>query len=311
MKTGNPFTVRLVMEPKPQTVWGLNHATWFYAMGVGGALYLLRVAFGVEVGTVFGLSLAHLLGQLFIGVGGLILIVDLGKPFRFWRALMNPKTSWISVGAIGDFVFLLVDGLYILPDLEVGGARPLAWMPWANVLWVGVMMQVIAGAAAFLVIVYPGLVLATCPGIPLWKTMLIPLQYLVYAAASALGVVLLLASAGGVFLPVAPVWTLVEGGLLACCLLLVGAHLMEAWNGGETARLSVKRLFRGQIAPSFLWGCLVVGTAAPLGMSLGAFSAKESVLRATLLVIAGLLAQVGNFYSKYCIIKAAMYKPTF
>lgn len=311
MKTGNSFTVRFVMEPKPQTVWGLNHALWFYAMGVGGALYLLRVAFGVEVGSILGLSLSHVLSQLFIGVGGLILIVDLGKPLRFLRALRNPKSSWISVGAICDFVFVAFDGLYILPDLNIGGVRPFGWMPWADVFWAEAVMQAIAGAAAFVVIVYPGLVLAKCPGIPLWTTMLIPLQYLVYAAASALGVVLLLSSIGGDFLPAAPVWTWVQPGLLVICLLLILAHLMEAWNRGETARLSVQRLFHGSIAPSFLFGCLVVGTVVPLGMSLGAFSAGDPALRAALLIIAGVLVQLGNFYSKYCVLKAAMFAPTF
>ncbi len=310
MSAVNPFTVRFVMEPKPQTAWGFNHAVWFYAMGVGGALYLLRVAFGVEIGTIFGLSLAHVLGQSFIGIGGLILIADLGKPLRFWRAMMNPRTSWISVGAICDFVFLAVDGLYILPDLDVGGARPFAWMPWADVFWASVVMQAVAGAAAFVVIVYPGLVLAGCPGVPLWTTMLIPLQYLVYAAASALGWVLLITSAGDGLFPAAPVWSVVEAALLGGCLLLIVGHLMEGWNRGETARLSVRRLLRGKIAPCFLLGCVAFGTVVPLAMSLGAFSTGDPVLRSSLLVLAGLLVQLGNFYSKYCVIKAAMFAPT-
>ena len=45
-------------------------------------------------------------------------------------------------------------------------------------------------------------------------------------------------------------------------------------------------------------------------MSLGAFSAGDPALRAALLVIAGVLVQLGNFYSKYCVLKAAMFAPT-
>jgi len=55
---------------------------------------------------------------------------------------------------------------------------------------------------------------------------------------------------------------------------------------------------------------LVVGTVVPLGMILGAFSAGDPALCAALLVIAGVLVQLGNFYSKYCVLKAAMFAPT-
>ncbi|HZD41824.1 MAG TPA: NrfD/PsrC family molybdoenzyme membrane anchor subunit, partial [Terriglobales bacterium] len=99
----NPFTVSLVMEPKPQTIWGVPHATWFFAMGVGGALFINRALFGIELGRVFGLMVADILSMILICAAGLVLISDLGKPFRVLRALMNPKTSWISIGAICDF----------------------------------------------------------------------------------------------------------------------------------------------------------------------------------------------------------------
>jgi len=47
----NPFTAgRWVVEPKPQTVWGVPHASWFSAMGVGGALFINRLIFGIELG---------------------------------------------------------------------------------------------------------------------------------------------------------------------------------------------------------------------------------------------------------------------
>ena len=54
----------------------------------------------------------------------------------------------------------------------------------------------------------------------------------------------------------------------------------------------------------------MIGTIVPLGMSLGAFSAGDPALRAALLISAGVLVQLGNFYSKYCVLKAAMFAPT-
>jgi formate-dependent nitrite reductase membrane component NrfD len=114
---------RFVLEPKVQRVWGVPHATWFTLMGVGGGLFLLTRLLGLEdeTGTLFGMPLADLISFVAIAVGGLILIADLGKPMRFIRAVVNPRTSWISRGAIADFVFLIAGGLLVLPSLHDRG----------------------------------------------------------------------------------------------------------------------------------------------------------------------------------------------
>ena len=118
----NVFMDRFVLEPKVQRVWDIPHATWFTLMGVGGGIFVLARLLGVELdlGTVLGLPIADVISFAAIAVGGLILIADLGKPLRFIRAVLNPSTSWISRGAIADFVFLLAGGLLVLPDLELG-----------------------------------------------------------------------------------------------------------------------------------------------------------------------------------------------
>ena len=75
----NPFTHgRWVMEPKPQNVWGRNHATWFYAMGLGGALFIVRGVSGLDMGRLVGVSVADLLSLGVIGIGGLVLLGALG-----------------------------------------------------------------------------------------------------------------------------------------------------------------------------------------------------------------------------------------
>lgn len=309
METGNPFTVRLFVEPKPQTIWGLSHATWFYAMGVGGALFLNRTVFGIELGRLFGLSLAHLLSFVLIGIGGLILIADLGRPARFWRALRNVRSSWIAVGAVADFVFLFLELLYILPDLEVGGGRPLSGLPWAGVAGLEVPILSVSGAAAFLVIIYPGLVLSSSPAIPFWQSMLIPLQYLLFAHVSALGLSLLFAPANGGFAGIPSVLLAAEGLLVFLCLALFVAHLLNAYSQRGTARESARLLLRGRLGLAFLGGSLAAGLALPLILTLLASLTPETALRAGLLIPAGALSQVGNFLSKYTVIKAGVYPP--
>jgi len=304
----NPFTAGTwVMEPKPQNVWGAPHTSWFFAMGVGGALFINRALFGIELGRIFGMAVADLLSMILIAIGGLILIGDLGKPLRVLRALLNPRTSWISVGAIADFVFLVLAGLWVIADLEWQGARPFAGLPWAGNSPLGIAFQVIAGAAAFIVIVYPGLVLAASPSIPFWNTTLIPLQFLSFAFASALGLALIVA----LWLPVAPAlltaWASAEILLLAATLLLFLAHLLHGTTSHTTAKLSVDRLVKGELQGPFIWGTLVGGLLLPIFLALYASLAASPAPQ--LLAISALLTLPGNWLSKYTVIKAGSYAP--
>jgi tetrathionate reductase subunit C len=305
----NPFTVSLVMEPKPQTIWGVPHATWFSSMGVGGALFINRALFSIELGRVFGLIVADILSMILICVAGLILISDLGKPLRVLRALMNPRSSWISIGAICDFVFLILAGLWLVAELEIGGQRPLAWLPWAGNSPLGIAFQAAAGLTALVVILYPGLVLAYSPSIPFWNTMLIPLQFLIFAFASALGLAFVFA----LWLPVPSsllaTWATVEILLLAVALLLFVAHLLNGAYSHPTARVSVDRLLSGDLHRVFVWGTLAGGLLLSLVLGFSAMFWMKPGPNVFLLALSGLVTLPGNWLSKYTIIKAGTYAP--
>lgn len=306
--SGSPVTFTFRLGPKPQQVWGLSHATWFYAMGVGSALFLNSLLFGIEFGTFLGMSLAHLLGIFLVAVGGLILMADLGRPERFWRALMNPKNSWISVGAICDFIFLLLDTLYVLPDLVVGGNRPFAALAWSGTWW-SMPLLAVAAICAFIIIVYPGLVLSYSPSIPFWNTTLIPLQYLAYSFASALG----LAMAIGVVSNsgVSRIWVAGEAVLLFCCSLLLAAHLINAYQLRGTAKESARRLVKGGLAKSFWVGVCLAGLVIPLLLLAVASTLGEGPVVLLSLVGVGVLTQVGNFLSKLYVLRVGLYPPIF
>ena len=307
MPNGNAFNQRWIMEPKRQTVWGIPHATWFFAMGVGGALYLNRFLFGIDLGRILGMSAADILGMILISIGGLILIADLGQPLRFWKALRNPRTSWISVGAICDFIFMGADVLYVLPSLELGGARPLAALPTGDGTAIGSLLQVVAAIAAFIVIVYPGLVLASTTAIPFWNTTLIPLQFLAYAFTSALGLAVLAGALGLSASDTAPILG-PTALMLSVCLLLLVAHLLNAANARRTALASAQILLQGDLKLPFWAGCLVLGLAAPLALVLFALGTGPSAAGAAL-VVAAILTLPSNFLAKYCVIRAGLYAP--
>lgn len=305
----NPFAGRLVMEPRPQSVWGSSHSTWFFGMGVGGALFINRALFGIELGRVFGMILADLLSIVLIGIAGLILIADLGKPFRVLRALMNPRTSWISVGAICDFIFLFLAGLWLIPELEVRGEHPFAGLPWTGNSPLGIGFQVAAGVAAFIVIIYPGLVLAYSPSIPFWNTTLIPLQFLTFAFISALGLALVFAYWVPVSTALLMTWASSEVILLAVALLLFLAHLLNGAYSHTSARVSVNRLVKGDLRVLFVWGTIIGGVLLPLLLALYGSIWVNPGPNLFLLAMSGVITIPGNWLSKHAVIRAGTYAP--
>ena len=223
----NVFMDRFTLEPKVQRVWDAPHATWFTLMGVGGGIFVLARLLGVELdlGVVLGIPLADVISFAAIAVGGLILIADLGKPMRFIRAVLNPSTSWISRGAIADFVFLLTGGLLVLPALELGDSMPFEGLPWdaAGDDGFGRVLEIVAVLAAVVVMFYAGQVLAAPRAIPYWHSPLIPLQFLLSSAATSLALVMLLETANDHAIPAGQCWLL--AGFLVLLLAAIGAHL--------------------------------------------------------------------------------------
>lgn len=98
---------RFALHYVPQTYWRVSHAFWFWAMGIGSGIFCLRQFFGISGGGLFlGMNAIDIVGLILVAIGGMILILDLGKPFRFLNSFLKPRNAWISRGAISDFIFL-------------------------------------------------------------------------------------------------------------------------------------------------------------------------------------------------------------
>jgi formate-dependent nitrite reductase membrane component NrfD len=304
----NPFTERWIMEPKTQNVWGNQHATWFTFMGIGGGLFINRMLLNVEMGRFLGMTWADILSLALIGVGGLILIADLGKPFRLLRALLNPRTSWISIGAIADFTFMAFAGLWTLADVNISGSLDLTSLPWHGDGTLGMIFQVISALAAIVVIAYPGLVLASSPSIPFWNSTLIPMQFLVNGFASAFGIALIYAATSG---EAASANLLgLTAVLLVLSVFLQIAHVLNGQYTHIAGKVAVKRLLSGNLQAAYLGGVMIAGLVVPLALIGWAMSATGNA-GTTAAALAGALILVGNWLSKHTVIRAGTYAPLF
>ena len=308
LRPKNVFMDRFALEPKVQRVWGGPHATWFTLMGVGGGLFLLARSLGLtsSLGRFLGIPLADLLSFAAIAVGGLVLIADLGRPFRFWRAFLNVRTSWISWGAICDAIFLVCGGLLVLPELEVGGARPFDGLPWTAEAATGSgrALEIGAGLAAVVVMFYAGAVLANPRAIPYWHSPAIPLQFLFSAAGMSMAAILVLLVVNGEPVGTSHLWLFVlfESLLVAS----IGWHLATGRDRPGKSH-SIERLTTGRLRMPFVAGVVVVGTVAPVLAALVAIAVEPA--RDAIAVLVFLVVLPAGFFLRLFTLRVGIFPP--
>lgn len=304
----NVFMDRFLLEPKVQRVWDIPHATWFTLMGVGGGLFIVSRVLGLEgrLGLWLGMPAADLVSFLAIAIGGLILIADLGKPMRFVRAVMNPRTSWISRGAIADFVFLIVGGLLVLPNLTLGSARPFSWLPWdasaGNVA--GATLEIVTLVAAVVVMFYAGQVLANPRAIPYWNSAAIPLQFLLSSLALSMATVMVMEVVNDQPVTSGQLWVL-AAFLFGLAAAIVGHLSTKRDLPGKSH--SIERLVSGRHRLTFLGGVLGAGTLVPAVMVLVAIPARSA--RDTMIVVAFALLIPAAFFLRLITLRVGIFPP--
>jgi formate-dependent nitrite reductase membrane component NrfD len=284
--------------------WHVPHATWFTLMGVGGGVFLLSRLLGIEarLGLWLGLPVVDLVSFLAIAVGGLILIADLGRPLRFIQAVLRPQTSWISRGAIADFVFLVAGGVLVLPGLTLGGAQPFAglpWDPWASGT-AGAVLEWAALLSAAIVIYYAGQVLADSTAIPYWRSPAIPIQFVLSSLAISMGTVMLLQTLSGDPIGAGEFWLL--AAFLAPLAAVILWHLRT--DRGQPGKAeSLDRLWRWP----FLGGVLGAGTLLPLILGLIGVAAEPG--RDALGIVALACTTAGGFALRLMTLRVGFFAP--
>jgi formate-dependent nitrite reductase membrane component NrfD len=291
-RTYDRFAPHLVVQPH----WRGPHALWFWAMGLGAGTFMVRHVFSLaDTGTVLGLSLLDVIGLVLVAIGGLILILDLGRPERVLKALKRPDRSWIARGAIADFVFLIVGAIYVLPGWFPG-------LPWTDApfLQANLAAQVMIGicfVAAALIIAYPGMVLYESLSIRLWHSALVPAQFIAHALASSLGLTLLVLALGG---RLAGAQTALAVGFLVALVATLGLTHMyvveRAHEHSPAARAGLQRLLHGAMAGHF-WTSVLAGFGVPTVLTLIALAAPGA--GPALLATGGALSVLGSLQFRY------------
>jgi len=274
----------------PQTEWIEQRGILIWlaevSNGIGGGLYLVSLYFNSSL----GMFLSWL---IIILLKGGFHFAYLGKPMRFWRMALKPRTSWLSRG----FIFLT---LFI-----VFGAIQLAFSYWLPGTALEFAFKMIAGLMVFLVVINTGFVMNYINAIPFWNSAILPILFLTCGVLDGLGLILSIGLfKGNIDMMAAEAGTRV---LLMINAFFITIYLWGATYMGPTGKRSVMELIKGQIAPILWVGVILCGIIIPLVISISSYFVGEASV--PLLIMAVACEMVGAFSLKYTILKSALYSP--
>jgi formate-dependent nitrite reductase membrane component NrfD len=257
----------------------------FYAGGLGGGLYLVSLYFN----SLWGMFISWLI--IAVIKGGTHLMY-LGKPLRFWRIITRPQTSWLARGFI--FVMLFV-GL---------GAVQMMLSNWLPGTAVEIVFKVLAGIMAFGVTTYTGIILKNVKGVPFWNSLLLPVLFIICGVLGGFGLAVMIALNGGdINLAAAEMgsrWLLIANALL------IVVYLWQASRRESVGKQSVLEQIRGQSAPVFWIGVVLLGIVIPLAIAVSGLIIE---VPSSVLLTAVICEIIGGLALRYCVLKAGAYKP--
>jgi formate-dependent nitrite reductase membrane component NrfD len=178
-----------------QSTWGWLVAFYLFLGGLGAGAAVAVAVTSLASGERFK-STVHFgawASAIAIGVGTLLLLIDVGKPFRavvLFRSFVN-FSSWMTIGAWLLFSAILLNGLFALfwtgPVLD---RLSTIWKPLKEkrrifqIVLAAMIIPVNLGVA-----VYTGVLLGVLPFRALWHTWLLPSLFTASALDTGVGLV--------------------------------------------------------------------------------------------------------------------------
>lgn len=243
--------------------WGWLIVLYFFFGGLAGGSYFLASLIDL-----FGRPEDRPLSRLgyyisfpCIAISGLLLILDLTRPERFWHMLIEshtyrPMLKYWSPMSVGSWA-LMIFGLFAFVSFlgALADAKRIPWPVWRNVhppSLLGRCIAIIGGISGFYVAGYTGVLLAVTNQ-PIWSdTPLLGLLFIVSAASTSAALMTLLAEKSR--------WTMAG---------LQDLHRMDAWLIVlELIVLIVVVVSLGPVVRAWLnvWGLLLLFGVIGLGM---------------------------------------------
>ncbi|MFQ5858607.1 MAG: NrfD/PsrC family molybdoenzyme membrane anchor subunit [Anaerolineae bacterium] len=260
-------------------VWEWPIWVYLWAAGVAGGGYLAAFLVNLFTGRKHKsmLQIATWIGVPLVGIGTILLIVDLGNQLWFWHLLVSFYP--LSPMSIGTWLLTLWAicgvGLLVLwlAESEVAGFVALRRLvPLTKILgWINFVLSP-------LLIAYTGVLLGNT-NMPLWTTVLLPTLFVVSAVSTGLAATLLVSALMGKEIPH-------EFGRAGAILAVLEMLALV----GFLVTVPAGILISGSLSVWFWVGVALIGLLVPFGLELWSLRAKARgilVLASTLCVLFG------------------------
>jgi formate-dependent nitrite reductase membrane component NrfD len=314
-----------MVKPTPQEEWieGKGLLSWlsFFSVALGAGMYFVAVILNYPWAMVAGFLVC-------LVVGGGTKVIDLGKPTRAWRMLINYdgegglmgvmmllfknpvkffrmlmnsgwRTSWISRGMYFIGLFAIIGLVHIILTFVVNNqATGIAAL--GSVTGVFAILMIIA---SFLVTLYAGLLIGYVKAIPIWSSAMMPFFFV---ASGFLGGAAL-ALAGRINTSaLALQWMQI---LVLVYAAVVIAYLWNAWNQLGASKYSIQQMVKGgrMLSIIFYVGVVLMGILWPVATVIISFVSNANLTPLLAVAIAGVL--VGDLSIRYLIMKCGTYTP--
>jgi formate-dependent nitrite reductase membrane component NrfD len=281
----------------PQKEWAWLITAAFFLGEVGAGLFLVSLFLPGKV------SLwSAILGWLIVAVGkNFTHFIYLGKPWRFWRMVFRPQTSWISRGFYATVSLCGLGLIYIiLKWLQIyAGASPTIF---SN------LIMYVSGFCAFVVMIYDGIVMTYSPSLPLWNSSLLPILRLSYATMGGVTLSLLIAAIPSI----APTLSEVQREMLAnlerwliiANLIMIIVYILTLTYSVATAKESAYLIVKEKYPVVFWFGVVLVGLVVIFFLPVIVTTHSLS-----LLIFVAICELIGDFCILFLLIRAGVYSP--
>ena len=280
-------------------VWGIPVAFDLFLAGLGAGALLVAIIADLFGGRRYEriVRTGAVIAPLPVIVGVILLVIDLGRPLRFWEFLFRPGPGLLmvnlnSVMSIG--VWLL--SVFVVLSLVYVALVFFGWaFTWGKKVRQGV--GIIGLVISLLVAVYTGVLLAATAN-PLWNTVLLPAVFSVSALATGIAAIIFVLSFSHIYgarTKVGPSISELEkinSRVISLELLIVALFVLV----GITSP-SMKMILGS--AYGLLWwvGIIGLGLVVPL-----VFGVRGKVRKPQASVVVAALVLLGSFFLRYVIL---------
>lgn len=248
--------------------WEWPIASYLFLGGLGGGIYCVAAIlhFFVFPGTPAvgeAMALPGAIALLALGLGCVLLVLELGQPLVFYRAFVK-STSIICWGARLLSVCLIFGFIWFV-----------SYLPWGWVAFLEPARDVclaLAGISGFGIMLYTGIMLSSLKSHSFWATPALPVLFTISALSTACAAIALCAG-GWPAVAVDPETLEAIGSLIhvvdivlviAEITVLLVMILSFAGAGNVTAHAVAIRWIKGKTAPTFWIGMVGCGLTLPL-----------------------------------------------